>query len=301
MRNGKVLLVDHEEYNLDILDRFLSNKGFTLIKARNIFEGLEKLAKHSDIDLVLLEWTMPGGSSIAMLRKLKSDPLYKDTPVIVMGIDPDKKDVQLGLELGIYYFISKPYERDILLCKIQSAIRRRMYLNNLHCAGCLIANKDIELKSGLTKLIEGKFEYRTVKGAKKIASVIAGATNNSDQVMMAITELLVNAIEHGNLEIDSDTKSRLMLENLWEEELEFRLNSEYYKNRKACVEIIKKDNKLIIKITDEGSGFDWKEHMRNKDVDSSKINGRGIYIAAKDLLSVEYQGKGNEVICSCHV
>jgi len=115
-------------------------------------------------------------------------------------------------------------------------------------------------------------------------------------------ELLVNAIEHGNLEITLEQKLALIKSGLLLTFLKTRLNEEPYKSRKVYVNCEKGtyNNKaaLIITITDEGQGFDWPHQIEisKKICSASQIHGRGILIAKEfsfDLLN--YNKTGNQV------
>ncbi len=115
-------------------------------------------------------------------------------------------------------------------------------------------------------------------------------------------ELLVNAIEHGNLEITLDQKMALIQSGELLTFLKKRLAEDPYKNRRVWVncEIGSFHDKesLIITIKDEGQGFDWKRQIEisEKKCLASQVHGRGILIA-KELSfdHLHYNNVGNQV------
>lgn len=116
-------------------------------------------------------------------------------------------------------------------------------------------------------------------------------------------ELLVNAIEHGNLEITLDQKMSLIHSGKLLEFLEERLNEEPYKSRKVHVACEKGTYNhkaaFIITITDEGQGFDWAQYIETSinNCPASQIHGRGILIAKEfSFDDLKYNKTGNQVM-----
>ena len=113
---------------------------------------------------------------------------------------------------------------------------------------------------------------------------------------IVFTELFMNAYEHGNLELDSNTKHRLLEEDIYIETLQ---EKEKICNKKIFVTINKikyfSSNYIITQIKDEGKGFDTQmlsEIFRN----SKSFNGRGVFISRNSSLGIYYNSKGNSVL-----
>lgn len=142
-----------------------------------------------------------------------------------------------------------------------------------------------------------EFEYRTIDEARMLAVYLANFCSDPSRVALGIAGLLINAVEHGNLQIGYQKKTELLNDGKWEEEIEKRLNMPELKGRKVCVRMTRRDNGVVINIKDEGKGFDPKPYM---DFDPSRItdpNGRGIAMAnIVDGMEVEYPDKGNEAV-----
>ncbi|HIP54922.1 MAG TPA: response regulator [Sulfurimonas autotrophica] len=113
---------------------------------------------------------------------------------------------------------------------------------------------------------------------------------------LAFNELLMNAYEHGNLNIDSDKKHRMIEDDTYIEEM---LALEKECDKKITVQIYKIINRsssyMVTRITDEGSGFDTNTLstiFRN----AKKFNGRGVFVSRKNSMGIYFNSKGNSVL-----
>jgi DNA-binding response OmpR family regulator len=120
----KILIVDDETINLDFFDVMLSKLGFTVEKADDGVEALEKVKKFLP-DLILLDNIMPRMTGWELTRILKSDPKYKDIPIVMFSAMDDVKDKVEGFELGVDDYITKPYNFSEVLARIRAVLRNR--------------------------------------------------------------------------------------------------------------------------------------------------------------------------------
>jgi CheY-like chemotaxis protein len=79
----KILIVDDEIFNLDIMMEYLEGAGYEVISAENGTIGLEKLEENQDIEVIVLDRMMPPMDGMGMLKKVKSDTRFRDIPVIM--------------------------------------------------------------------------------------------------------------------------------------------------------------------------------------------------------------------------
>ena len=141
----------------------------------------------------------------------------------------------------------------------------------------------------------GQFVFRTLDEARNLSTMLALACPNSDLVAIGLQELLVNAVEHGNLEISAEEKQALIIEGRWREEVERRLNAPEYAGRVVLVNFQRGERLIAITVQDDGAGFDYSTYV-DADVPSDGYRGRGIAMA-RDLSfsSIAYLGRGNVV------
>jgi anti-sigma regulatory factor (Ser/Thr protein kinase) len=147
-------------------------------------------------------------------------------------------------------------------------------------------------------LSHGFFRLRQMTEANLLAEYIASQCPNPRLVTVGISELIINAIEHGNLGITFDEKSELQSNNTWISEIERRLNLPENQTKFVEVEYTRTDTEIKITIIDQGKGFDWKKFEPSPEGQAPKSHGRGIFLA-KNLSFKElyYSGSGNVVTC----
>ena len=120
----KILIVDDETINLDFFDVMLSKLGFSVEKAVNGVEALEKIKRFYP-DLILLDNIMPRMSGWELTKILKNDSKYKEIPIVMFSALDDVKDKVEGFELGIDDYITKPYNFSEVLARIRAVLRNR--------------------------------------------------------------------------------------------------------------------------------------------------------------------------------
>ena len=287
-----ILVVDDEPLNLDIIEEFLTGKGQTYVveKANDGIEAIAMLeADPNKYDTVLLDRMMPRMSGMEVLERMSAHPELKYIPVILQTAKVSKEDILEGLRAGAYYYLTKPFTRDILHSIVSTAVKDRGYNN------ALIASLNVT-KSSIKLLKNAHFEFRSLADVRAVTSLVACACNEPDKVAMGLSELMINAIEHGNLHIGYEEKSELRKQDKWELEIAARLELPENKDRYASMDIVCDSNGVTYTITDNGDGFKWEDFM---EFDTSRVmdnHGRGIAMANKLYFSkLEYLGNGNTV------
>ena len=292
MNSPVILVVDDEPLNLDIIEEFLTGKGqpYTVETARDGVEAMEKLeADTNKFDAVLLDRMMPRMSGMEVLEKMSTHSELKYIPVILQTAKVSKEDILEGLKAGAYYYLTKPFTSDILHSVVKKAVKDRG--NNK----ALLASLNVT-KSSVRLLKNAHFEFRSLEDVRAVSSLVACACAEADKVAMGLSELMVNAIEHGNLGIGYDQKSELRKQDLWESEINKRLELPENKDTFASIDVLNNGGNVEYTITDQGEGFDWSDYL---DFNTERVmdnHGRGIAMANKLYFSkLEYQGKGNIV------
>jgi DNA-binding response OmpR family regulator len=123
----KILIVDDEQINLEFFDVMLSKLGFTVEKAENGVEALEKVRRFSP-DLIILDNIMPKMSGWEVTKTLKNSDGYqefRDIPIIMFSAMDDVKDKVEGFELGVDDYITKPYNFSEVLARVRAVLRNR--------------------------------------------------------------------------------------------------------------------------------------------------------------------------------
>lgn len=288
-----VLCVDDEPTNVEILEMHLKKAG---VKSKGFLSGdkaLEYIKETNEkIDAILLDIMMPGLDGIEVLKILKSNPETNKIPIIMQtAIAQENKTIE-GIESGAYYYITKPYSHKVLISIVKSALKEKRENEGLK-------GEVINLYSVIDNIKSSNFEIKSFLEARKLANYLARFSNEPGKYVMGLTALLINSIEHGNLNLGFEEKKKHLLENTYDSEIAERLENPIYKDKKVTVELYRKDEEGIynVIIKDEGQGFEWQDFV---DFDPTRItepSGRGIAIAKiMNPESIEYWGKGNVVL-----
>lgn len=288
----KILLVDDDRFIQRVIGRSLTQLGYHVDIAADGVEGLRQLQASGGYDLVLLDRDMPNMDGITMLKKLKSIPDCIHLPVIMLTGADRPEDVAEGLAAGAYYYLTKPATQVILQRVIESALDTYQKTNALRQT---LGRQ----KSNLGLIKKAIFSYHSLKEARDIALLLADASGFPERTVGGYSELLINAVEHGNLEISYEEKGRLLEAERWEEEIERRLALPLYAERSVEVVMHRQPESLIVTITDEGKGFDWQSYLQISPERAFDLHGRGIAMS-KELSfdRLVYQGVGNRAVAT---
>jgi DNA-binding response OmpR family regulator len=121
-RRSKVLIVDDEPFNVDLLEQELEELGYLTLAATNGQEALDKVAAERP-DLILLDIMMPVMDGFTACRRLKDNDETRLIPVVIMTALDGIEDRIRGIEAGADDFLTKPVNPRELLARIQTALR----------------------------------------------------------------------------------------------------------------------------------------------------------------------------------
>ena len=113
----KILLIEDNELNLDMLTRRLERKGFTVISSVDGLSGIEK-AKQEKPELIIMDLSLPILDGWSAAKKLKAEIATKSIPIIALTAHAMKGDRQKALNAGCDEYDTKPVDFDRLLGKI---------------------------------------------------------------------------------------------------------------------------------------------------------------------------------------
>lgn len=136
MEPQKILVVDDDVRLRELLQRYLSQQGWTVETLPDARDIDRKLARNRP-DLVVLDVMMPGEDGLAVVRRLRAQG--EQIPVIMLTARGEDIDRILGLEMGADDYLPKPFNPRELLARIQSVLRR-----HAHTPAVTAANDDID-------------------------------------------------------------------------------------------------------------------------------------------------------------
>jgi two-component system sensor histidine kinase/response regulator len=146
---GRVLVVDDNEMNRDLLSRRLKREGYSVVVAEGGAEAIARLA-HDDFDLALLDVMMPDVSGLDVLKHVRERSSLAELPVIMVTAKDQSEDVVEALRLGANDYVTKPIDFPVLMARVRTAMHLRR-LSELKDEFLRIASHD--LKNPLTEVM----------------------------------------------------------------------------------------------------------------------------------------------------
>jgi CheY-like chemotaxis protein/anti-sigma regulatory factor (Ser/Thr protein kinase) len=290
MNAARILIVEDEPINQEVLVDVLQEEGYRTTIAATGTAAWECLSRDpAYFDLVLLDRMMPDMDGIEVLRRMKAQPALVHTPVIMQTSMTSDVAVAEGLKAGAYYYLTKPVAADTLLAIVAAAAEDRLEYLELQRAVR-------QATRTLTCLTKAEFSFRTTEEARDIATALASVAPEPERAVLGLSELMLNAVEHGNLGISYEEKSRLLADDGLGAEVARRLSAPEFCRRRAVVEFRREPLVLRFVIRDEGKGFDWRKYIEMSPERAFDLHGRGI--AMSKLVSfdhLQYLGAGNAV------
>ncbi|HLO78847.1 MAG TPA: SpoIIE family protein phosphatase [Magnetospirillum sp.] len=291
-RPTRCLVVDDERMNREVVIANLRAAGYETLSAEDGQQAWLTLnAAPDDFDVILLDRRMPRMDGMELLGKLKADQRLRNIPVIMQTAFASSEDVVEGIKAGVFYYLAKPLDRQLLLSVTAAAIEEHQ--------------KDLRLRedvarrtTALTLMDTGVFHFRTLAEANNLAVSLARACPGSQHLVVGLSEIFTNAIEHGNLGISFEEKARLLEQKRWKQQVVALLDAPQNRDKRVCVTFQRQADEVRITVRDEGAGFDWRRFMELDQKRAFAVHGRGIAMARRlSFDSLEYRDPGNEVTC----
>ncbi|MBC8515612.1 response regulator [bacterium] len=147
---ARIMVVDDNEMNIRVLEALLSGRGYTVSTAHDGEEALEKIQEEIP-DLMLLDAMMPRVDGFAVLKKLKENPKTRLIPVVMLTALSDLDSNVKAVELGADDFLTKPFNKALLLARVRSLLHVKFLLDELESVDEIIAMT--------ARIVEAKDEY----------------------------------------------------------------------------------------------------------------------------------------------
>jgi DNA-binding response OmpR family regulator len=171
----KILIADHDVVNLDFFDLMLSKLGFTVEKARDGQNALEKItgADYAGApDLIITNTVLPKVSGWEILKTVKQNRQTALIPVLLISEIDDVKEIVEAFELGADDYIVKPFNFSVVLARIRAALRGSEIFAQLRMREKRIALAE-QLNDSLKQMVTG-FQQAT-------ESLVAEITGGHDE------------------------------------------------------------------------------------------------------------------------
>lgn len=284
----RVLIVEDDPASMNYLEIILNKEGLEYRTAADGQQGLE-IFKSYQPHIVLSDINMPNMSGIELLSAIKK--IQPQTIIIMLTAFNSEEYVIESMRYGANNYLKKPILRENivgLLRKYKAVLYARNQHKQIHNfvqthSFTMDFESDIHqvpfIINYLIDEIDSLFKEDEAMG-----------------IRLGLDEIIINAIEHGNLEISYVEKSYAIQENRFEQLLEERRHDTVRGGRRVALsfEYCKEFCEWIIQ--DEGKGFNPQDIPNPITSDASEmLHGRGIFITRFQFDEMEYMGKGNKV------
>lgn len=290
MQKPPVLIIDPDLALQEILGEILKNR-FRIFVANSIAEA-KPILDREEPHLIFIELVLAGEDPIQFIERTKKTK--SNTQFIVITDKATVENAVTALRHGALDFLKKPFEIDDIariVGKFFSLTANREADYDIY-SSIIAESRTFQLPTDFSVISTFMSEIM------HIISRFTGIDKKTTlTIRLSLYEMLVNAMEHGNLEINYDMKKNLLEEVIdYQRFLQDRANEDPFRNRKVLVSYTYDTKSISFTITDDGKGFDVsKVPNPHASENLERLNGRGIFISRVNMTQVTYNDKGNQV------
>jgi CheY-like chemotaxis protein len=290
---AKILVAERKQPDFDFLKQYLLDGGFEVASSETGDALLEKLGQDPCIDVIILGTGISCADGRDILQHLRASEFYVDIPVIrrVEAVSASQSEEGVEMDFG-YHYLPEPCTASAALAAVHAALKDRRVSAEAH-------ERVRKQRRMLAMMEQGVFAFRTLEEANDLSYFIASCFPNPERAVYGLNELMINAVEHGNLGITYKEKAELLFSGEWQAEVERRLLQPRYRHKYATLSYETGRSSLRVSIRDQGEGFDWRGYLELSPERAYDPNGRGIaLVRMRSFPLLEYKGSGNEVVCT---
>lgn len=288
-----VMLIDDDAAVLGMVCEALTHYGMTVHPFSDGKKAMALLEREDapPFDLVISDINMDGMDGFDVIHQVKA--INPNLPVVFMTGQATLEYVIRALRMGAANLFQKPLA-------LREMVKAVFHLVDLY--------RDFRLaQAGLRGLVLETRHFSFRSDELDIPSLTRHLTDrlvpmgfakntNLDVIAMAYHEALVNALEHGNLELDSSLKpDPLSLEDPYSEVRQQRLADPTYGARRVDVRVEATPDHYSVVLSDEGPGFDTRQVSRISEETLSRQFGRGLAMIHMVMDEVTHNEKGNQI------
>ena len=286
----KILLVDDEQLVREELGGLLRDQGYAVLTGADGEEGLA-LFRDEQPDLVISDVRMPRRDGLSLAETIRAEAPHVPVTVIT-GHGTEAMAIE-ALRTGVTDFIKKPVRLDALasaLARMKAARQLATPHQPVGLPSSVVAvdvrwRYDLDNRVDAIPLFVDHLLRRCTDGIESRTHM---------ELSLALRELLINAVEHGNLGVTFAEKTRALEDGTLEELLAERQAAPNHAHKRVRVTTTVEPTRLTVTIEDEGDGFDWAAFAGPMDpLQQLASHGRGILLARMSVDELTYNAAGN--------
>lgn len=287
---GKILIVDDNIDLLDYLKDFFMIYNYDVILAETGAEGINKFREFMP-DIVISDMRLPDKNGNIVVKEIKE--IDRDVPIIIITGYSDHQLILSAMKNGAVDLLKKPFKPNdlkYLINKIETLFRKIKVKLSASFVQWekrhIIIRNDIHIIRSVVDFIFSNIDY---------------ISEDVSFMKIGLQEVLINAIEHGNLDITNREKQELLDRGDYNRILKERMQLPEYRGKFVDIKIFSTPEYLKISIQDMGKGFDLSSIPDPENPENFlKESGKGILMAIHAFDRVEYNDVGNCVTLIKH-
>ena len=293
-----VLIIDDDVAVLNMVSEALAQHGMQVHPFAEGTEAMALLERNEEpvMDLVLSDINMEGMDGFEVIHRVKA--INPKLPVILMTGQGSLDYAIRAMRMGASNLFQKPLS-------IRELVNSVFHLVSVH--------RELRMaEAGLRGLVKETRHFSFRSDELDIPSMVMHLTDrmvplgfaspgNLDVIAMAYHEALVNALEHGNLDMDSSLKGDFITgQDTYAALLQSRLEDPAFAARRVEVFVSTTLEHYEVTIHDDGPGFDFRKLTRIADDTLTKQCGRGLAMIRMVMDEVTHSEKGNQIRLVLH-
>ena len=283
-----LLVVDPCQDTQSLIADYVHGRGFSVMAVSDPVTAMARIQEAAP-DIVMTDLFLPDGAGLALVKELKAR--HEPCPVVVMGNNAPEPRIIEALRGGAIDYLHKPVAEDELATVLQRA-REFLPCNPLYVPGARHFDYVLTIDSD-PSYIPGVIAWLLKMTASSLPPV------QRIHIQGALQELLFNAVEHGNLEIQDQEKREALANGCYDQLVAQRLAQVRLRERRVTIRVRheRSAHHLEYRITDEGTGFPWQRVLAHSHgtCESERKSGRGVFLTRAFFPSLTYNERGNEV------
>lgn len=289
-----VLLIDDDEAVLEMVGEALTHYGMKVHRSTDGERAIQILQRPGapPFDLVISDINMEGLDGFEVIRRVKA--VQADLPVVLMTGQASVEYAIKAMRTGAVNLFQKPLTMRELVKNVFHLVEthREYRMAQAGLKGLLMEQRHFRFRSD-----EVDIPSLVKHLSDRLVPLGFATLNNAAVVAMAFHEALVNALDHGNLELDSTLKGDDLMgdDDAYRAQREARLADPVYGGRLLEVWMEANPERLTVVIRDEGPGFDVAAALRIPDESLTRLCGRGLPLIRMIIDEVRFNPTGNQI------
>ncbi len=218
-----ILVVDDEQEIADLVEIYLNNDGFDVIKAYDGEECLEKLKEHPEIRVIILDVMMPKMDGMETCRRIRRT---SNIPIIMLSAKTADMDKILGFGTGVDDYVTKPFNPLELTARVKSQLKRYQAIQGMPISPDVITVRDLEINKSSHRVKRGDEELALTPIEFEILCLLAGNPNrvySTDEIFEQVWKEQVYEVNNTVMvhirrlreKIEADPKNPSLIKTVW--------------------------------------------------------------------------------------